>query len=50
MGRKYKIKLEQEWEGKPISDMNIQKLHHQADKNISDICCGKLKRRKRRLI
>jgi len=49
MGSKYKKKLEQEWNEKPLSDMKIKTLQIQADRNLSKICKGKLKVRKRRL-
>lgn len=48
MGSKYKKKLEIEWEGKSLADIKTATMQKQADKNISDLCCGKLKRRRRR--
>jgi len=47
MGSKYKKKFEREWEGKPISDMKIKTIQIQADKNISNICTGRCKRKRR---
>jgi len=42
MGSKYKKKLEQEWEGKGLSDIKVRALQIQADRNISNICKKKL--------
>ena len=44
MGSKYKKKLEQEWEGKPISAMRIKTLQKQADENLTKVVAGSYKR------
>jgi hypothetical protein len=48
MGSKYKRKLEREWVGKPLSKIKIKTLQIQADRNISELCRGKLCRRRYR--
>ena len=45
MGSKYKKKLEQEWEGKGLSDIKVRTLQIQADRNISNVIKGRFKRR-----
>lgn len=45
MGCKHKEKFEREWEGKSLSDIKIKTLQLRADRNISNILKGKLKRR-----
>jgi len=45
MGSKYKKKLEQKWDGKPISDMKLKMLQGQADRNITKLCKDRMRRR-----
>ena len=45
MGSNYKKKFEREWEGKSLSDIKIKTIQIQADKNISKLCQGGIKRR-----
>jgi len=47
MGCKYKKEFEREWLGKHLSDIKIKTLQLQADRNISMILKGKLKRKKK---
>jgi len=45
MGSKYKEELEREWEGKSCRDMKIRTLQIQADRNLTRVAIGKVKRR-----
>ncbi len=47
MGSKYKEELEREWDGMSLRNVKVRTMQIHADRNLSKICKGKLKRRSR---